>query len=114
MLNPLILPGARVPVVSFCLTLFLVLVAVPAAAQTSDPATNAPSVTTARESEAPGAQVARPRVGLALGGGAARGIAHIGVLRWFWLSQLRGRYSASAETAMDEDLRAVASDRPIV
>jgi NTE family protein len=27
--------------------------------------------------------VARPRIGLALGGGAARGIAHIGVLRWF-------------------------------
>src|SRR5262245_22102817 len=26
---------------------------------------------------------ARPRIGLALGGGAARGIAHIGVLRWF-------------------------------
>jgi NTE family protein len=79
----LILPGARVPVVSFCLTLFLVLVAVPAAAQTSDPATNAPSVTIARESEASGPQVARPRIGLALGGGAARGIAHIGVLRWF-------------------------------
>ena len=27
--------------------------------------------------------VARPRIGLALGGGAARGLAHIGVLRWF-------------------------------
>jgi NTE family protein len=26
---------------------------------------------------------ARPRIGLALGGGAARGIAHIGLLRWF-------------------------------
>jgi hypothetical protein len=26
---------------------------------------------------------ARPRVGLALGGGSARGLAHIGVLRWF-------------------------------
>ena len=25
----------------------------------------------------------RPRVGLALGGGSARGIAHIGVLEWF-------------------------------
>src|SRR6187401_1576428 len=25
----------------------------------------------------------RPRVGLALGGGAARGLAHVGVLRWF-------------------------------
>lgn len=38
----------------------------------------------------------------------------VGLLRWFWLSQLRGRYSASAEAVMDEDLRAVASDRPIV
>ena len=28
------------------------------------------------------AQTARPKLGLALGGGAARGIAHIGVLRW--------------------------------
>src|SRR6476660_4567126 len=27
--------------------------------------------------------VSRPRIGLALGGGAARGLAHIGVLRWF-------------------------------
>src|SRR4029453_16444934 len=25
---------------------------------------------------------ARPRVGVALGGGSARGIAHVGVLRW--------------------------------
>src|SRR5262245_56045363 len=25
----------------------------------------------------------RPRIGLALGGGSARGIAHVGVLRWF-------------------------------
>ena len=28
-------------------------------------------------------QVGRPKVGLALGGGSARGFAHIGVLRWF-------------------------------
>ena len=27
--------------------------------------------------------VSKPRIGLALGGGAARGLAHIGVLRWF-------------------------------
>ena len=32
---------------------------------------------------APGGVQGRPRVGLALGGGAARGIAHIGLLRWF-------------------------------
>ena len=29
------------------------------------------------------AQAPRPPIGLALGGGAARGLAHIGVLRWF-------------------------------
>ena len=25
----------------------------------------------------------RPKIGVALGGGSARGIAHVGVLRWF-------------------------------
>jgi NTE family protein len=29
------------------------------------------------------ADAARPRIGLALGGGSAKGLAHIGVLRWF-------------------------------
>ena len=28
-------------------------------------------------------QVARPTVGVAFGGGSARGIAHVGVIRWF-------------------------------
>jgi len=32
-----------------------------------------------------------------------------GLLRWFYLATLRGRYSGSGETAMDEDLKAVAS-----
>jgi NTE family protein len=32
---------------------------------------------------APGPPASRPRIGLALGGGAAKGLAHIGVLRWF-------------------------------
>jgi NTE family protein len=46
-----------------------------------------------RDSTAPGRETAsadraaqpasRPRLGLALGGGAARGLAHIGLLRWF-------------------------------
>jgi hypothetical protein len=31
----------------------------------------------------PGSPPARPKVGLALGGGSAKGLAHIGVLRWF-------------------------------
>src|SRR3954464_925078 len=29
------------------------------------------------------AAAGRPRIGLALGGGSARGLAHIGVLEWF-------------------------------
>jgi hypothetical protein len=37
----------------------------------------------------------------------------VGLLRWFWLAQLRGRYGASAEAAMDEDLRAIAGDAPV-
>ena len=36
------------------------------------------------QSSSPQAQTpARPRIGLALGGGSARGIAHVGVLEWF-------------------------------
>ncbi|MCO5171820.1 MAG: DUF262 domain-containing protein [Planctomycetes bacterium] len=38
----------------------------------------------------------------------------VGLLRWFWLAQLRARYSAGAEAALDEDLRAVAAERPVV
>ena len=44
------------------------------AAQTSAP--------TAVPVAAPSRDAARPRIGLALGGGAARGLAHIGVLQW--------------------------------
>jgi hypothetical protein len=36
-----------------------------------------------------------------------------GLLRWFYLAFLRMRYSGAGETAMDEDLKAVASDDPI-
>lgn len=35
------------------------------------------------------------------------------LLRWFYAASLFGRYSGSTETAMDEDLKAVASDDPI-
>jgi len=38
----------------------------------------------------------------------------VGLLRWFYVASLRGRYSGSGETAMDEDLKAVASDDPVV
>ncbi len=36
-----------------------------------------------------------------------------GLLRWFYTASVRGRYSGSGETAMDEDLEAVASSSPI-
>jgi hypothetical protein len=36
-----------------------------------------------------------------------------GLLRWFYLAFLRGRYSGSAETAMDEDIKAVAGPDPV-
>ncbi len=35
-----------------------------------------------------------------------------GLLRWFYLASLRGRYTGSSETAMDEDLKAVAGAEP--
>ena len=62
--------------------LVLVLVAVPASAvaQTVDPV---PSAATTPSDSDKKAQPTRPKIGLALGGGAARGIAHIGILRWF-------------------------------
>lgn len=36
-----------------------------------------------------------------------------GLLRWFYVASLRGRYSSAAETAMDEDLKAIQSEDPI-
>lgn len=36
-----------------------------------------------------------------------------GLLRWFYIASLRGRYSRSGETSMDEDLKAVASEDPL-
>lgn len=35
------------------------------------------------------------------------------LLRWFYVASLRGRYSGSSETAMDEDIKAALGDRPI-
>ena len=67
----------------FSLLCVLLACASPASAQTTDPSANAASSTRPSDGTAPAAQAARPKIGLALGGGAARGIAHIGVLRWF-------------------------------
>ena len=50
-------------------------------AQSPNPPTAPPSPAVAADPAA--APQGRPRLGLALGGGAARGIAHIGLLRWF-------------------------------
>jgi hypothetical protein len=36
------------------------------------------------------------------------------LLRWFYLASLRGRYTGSGETAMDEDLKAVRESEPIL
>jgi NTE family protein len=44
------------------------------------------------------AQPARPRVGVAFGGGSARGIAHVGVIRWF--EEHRIPIDVSAGTSM--------------
>ena len=41
----------------------------------------------------------RPRVGLALGGGSARGIAHVGVLEWLEENQIPVDFIAG--TSMD-------------
>ncbi len=36
-----------------------------------------------------------------------------GLLRWFYVASLRGRYSASQETALDEDLKAIVASDPV-
>src|SRR5262245_39352174 len=48
--------------------------------------------------QTPATARARPRVGIALGGGSARGIAHVGVLRW--LEEHRIPIDAVAGTSM--------------
>ena len=44
---------------------------------------------------------------------AVTGDIEHGLLQWFYVASLRGRYSAAAETAMDEDLKAIQSEDPI-
>lgn len=66
---------ARISAVS----LLAFLAALAPRAAPAAPAAPAASVAPA----APVAPAARPKVGLALGGGSARGLAHIGVLKWF-------------------------------
>ena len=62
---------------------FLTLVAwLPPAAAQQAPASDTPPPPPAPV-QPKRADGTRPRVGLALGGGSARGLAHIGVLEWF-------------------------------
>lgn len=44
---------------------------------------------------------------------AVTGDIEHGLLQWFYVASLRGRYSSAAETAMDEDLKAIQSEDPI-
>ena len=45
-------------------------------------------------------------------GGTTRRVEQ-GLLRWFYLAAMQGRYSSSPETAMNEDLKAIASGSPV-
>ncbi len=56
----------------------LLLATAAAAAQSPAPA---PSITTSATTAPPAPQTARPRIGLVLSGGGARGLAHVGVLK---------------------------------
>ena len=72
-------------IVPLACALFVGLSAPRAAAQTAADATT-PAATTAGAqpvAPVPATQAARPKIGLALGGGSARGMAHVGVLEWF-------------------------------
>ena len=73
-------PAGRVNVA--CLAIALTIASGPLASVSAQSATPPPPPAAAAGPTPTGVQ-GRPRVGLALGGGAARGIAHIGLLRWF-------------------------------
>ena len=73
--------AGRVALASLALALACGPVATASAQSANTPAPSSPSTVAA--SPAPDGAQGRTRLGLALGGGAARGIAHIGLLRWF-------------------------------
>ena len=73
--------AGRAALASLALALACGPVATASAQSANTPAPSSPSTVAA--SPAPDGAQGRPRLGLALGGGAARGIAHIGLLRWF-------------------------------
>lgn len=88
--HPAFAPLVRFPVAAAC-SLAALVIAAPALAQSAPPAAPAP---TAATSAATRAAAGRPTVGLALGGGAARGIAHIGVLEWLEANRIPVDYIA--------------------
>ena len=73
--------AGRATLASLALALACGPVATASAQSANTPAPSSSSTVAA--SPAPDGVQGRPRLGLALGGGAARGIAHIGLLRWF-------------------------------
>ena len=77
----LLTSAGRVALASLALALACGPVATASAQSANTPAPSSPSTVAA--SPAPDGAQGRTRLGLALGGGAARGIAHIGLLRWF-------------------------------
>ena len=72
--------------VSCCLVSWSIATGAVAHAQETGAPARGETAVTGAQAEPEAAQPAagqRPRIGLALGGGSARGIAHIGVLEWF-------------------------------
>src|SRR6185369_5588649 len=72
--------GMRARIGAFVVFLTLVAWLPPAAAQQAPASGNPTPPAPVQPKRTDGT---RPRVGLALGGGSARGLAHIGVLEWF-------------------------------
>ena len=81
------IPVRRIRSLSVFAPLLALLAAWPAAAQPSASPVAEPAETQASTPR-------RPRIGLALGGGAARGFAHIGVLEWFEANRIPIDYVA--------------------
>ncbi len=72
---------AHVPKVIWVLTLLVSLQGRPAWAQTLPPMNEVPTASDSTRAIAGASR--RPKIGLVLSGGSARGLAHIGVLEWF-------------------------------
>src|SRR5579863_3611125 len=69
---------------SLCTTLIFAVIFCPAISQGQQPVSKAPPAASVNSTEppAPPAPARRPIIGLALSGGGALGLAHVGVLQW--------------------------------